>query len=279
MRKLILAGAILMLFWAVVAPQLAEPLIYDEVDFVKAGGAIARTAVPYYNRGYIRDYGFNSGQYQYALYHPPLYVYVLGASFVVLGQTEFAARFVGMLCGMLTLGLTFFIARKASPIAERSEFLGLFAMALLAINPYFIQSVLLIDIDGSVQLVLIMVFFALYFALRDVVPSKRVIALSLAFLLVLWSKATTVFALTGTLFLIHMSERNWRRALQEGVLVSILGIGAFLLSWSVYASLINVSFGDLFLYILPTGAGSLRVFLNPRAQLAFIKTLFSVTVP
>ena len=265
-------------FLTLTVPQLTRPFVYDEGDFVKGGAAILECGVPFYNRGYIADLEINHERFQYGFYHPPLYFYSLAASFALFGVSEWSARIVGVACSLATLFLTYFICldvlRRWGREDERFTFL---AVMLCAINPYFIQSSLLLDIDGSVQLLLITLFFAAHFASYDRSFLFRLVLLTAIFLLTMWSKLTTVIALPCSLGLTALFARKWLRVV-EAALVGLFGMILWYGSWQIYALAFNLTPEIIFKYFVPTGQQALFAWDSYRIQY-MIDTLLDFTIP
>ena len=57
--------------------------------------AIADTGIPYANMGYMGDRGRVTTREYYGLWHPPLYIYLLGLDVKLFGATEPSARLPG----------------------------------------------------------------------------------------------------------------------------------------------------------------------------------------
>src|SRR5262249_50339435 len=148
--------------------------------------------------------------------------------------------------------LTYFIClnifRKWGIEGNGFIFLG---VILCAINPYFIQSTLLLDIDGSVQLLLITLFFAAHFQFYDRPFLWRMGILTGIFILTMWSKLTTVITLPCSLGLIALCGRKWIRVV-EAALIGLFGTIFWYASWQIYANGFNLSPDIIFKYSLPT---------------------------
>ena len=53
--------------------------MYDDANFALGARAVAETGLPYGNQGWMSERGDFSQREQWALWHPPLYIYVIGA--------------------------------------------------------------------------------------------------------------------------------------------------------------------------------------------------------
>lgn len=216
----------LALYLLLALPGLDKPLLYDEVDFAKAGEAVARTGRPLYSRGWIYDYPRqpDSGhQYQFALYHPPLYIFTLGGVFALFGPSEAAARAVGLAGGAVTIVLVYGLGRAlfAAP--------GVAALAalMLGLSPYAIQSALLLDIDGALLTPLVLSFLYLY------VRGRR-LAAAVVLALALWAKLTTPPVLALGIGLYYAARRRWPEVATLAA-VAAGGLTLFLSSWLAVA--------------------------------------------
>src|SRR5205823_9154340 len=88
-------------------PQLARPLVYDDVNFAFAAKAVAETGLPFANAGYMSDRWDFSQREQWALWHPPLYIELLGLQFRLFGVSETSCRLLGAAFGLWTAALAY----------------------------------------------------------------------------------------------------------------------------------------------------------------------------
>ena len=82
-----------------------------DIDLLRSLVAVAETGVPYANAGFLGDRGEVGGQYQYGLWHPPLYLYTLGLGIKLFGASEATARGVGVVLMGLTAILVYLLGR------------------------------------------------------------------------------------------------------------------------------------------------------------------------
>ena len=71
-----------------------QPFVYDDVSFILGARAVADTGRPFGNQGYLLHLYWERDQW--ALWHPPLYIYLLGATWRCSGDSEPAARGLGV---------------------------------------------------------------------------------------------------------------------------------------------------------------------------------------
>jgi hypothetical protein len=98
------------------APQLGKPFVYDDVNFALGAEAVARTGLPFGNQGYLLH--LYEQREQWALWHPPLYIYALGLTMALFGSSEAALRSLGIACQVLAAGLTFDLARRLAVMRD-----------------------------------------------------------------------------------------------------------------------------------------------------------------
>jgi hypothetical protein len=227
--------------WFVV-PHLSEPFVYDDVSFALGGRAVASTGRPFGNQGYLLHLYWE--QNQWALWHPPLYVYLLGATMALFGTSEPAARSLGVVCLLLGAGLAFDLARRM--VLEhgggetRGRIGGLIAVALLVLNPLTIQATAVLDIDNTVLLVLVAVLVWAAVRLPGQWSARIVAGLALLFALCLWAKMTTPLAAGVALVFVRLFQRTgWRGAL-AAVAVVTLGTLVFVGSWVAISGIVGM---------------------------------------
>ena len=140
----------LILFSILVSGSISKDYIMDEVDFSASGKAIADMGVPLFYRS-------EELPSMYGLWHPPLMIYLIGASFLLFGQSEVSARIVPFIFSLCTVVLIYLIALR---LTKRND-VAIIASLLYTINPFVIQSSILLDIDGGLLTFAIMLFFYL----------------------------------------------------------------------------------------------------------------------
>ncbi|MDP8922383.1 MAG: glycosyltransferase family 39 protein [Chloroflexota bacterium] len=224
-----------LLWWYgwLVGPQLARPYVYDDVNFALGGRAVARTGLPYGNQGYLLHL-FEQRE-QWAIWHPPLYVYALGLWMRVFGDGEPATRSLGVLCQLLAAGVAFDIARRVAEQGggsrTRGLAAGLIAFAILLVNPLAIQAAQILDIDNTVLTLLLAA--AVWLAIR--LPGRwgwrTIIAFGLLFALTLWAKLTTPWILLAGLVFTRFFQGLGVRGALEALAVGVVGCLVFLATW------------------------------------------------
>src|SRR5579884_2597494 len=187
------SAAIIFVFIILFALTAWKPLHLDNVDFPAAAQKTAETGRPVYYRG-------ENEAIAYALYHPPLYVYLLAAWMRFFGSTETAVRLFGMLCALLQGFIVLQIIRALfGPELWRRYVPWFWAVFLL--NPYTVQTAGIADIDSTVYGPLLCLALLVVVRLdwddgvwKENAPRPwAYFYVVLALTLCLWAKLTTVF--------------------------------------------------------------------------------------
>src|SRR4029453_13831054 len=135
----------------------------DDANFGLAARAVADTGVPFGNQGWMSERGDFSQQEQWALWHPPLYVYLLGAIAKIGGWTPAVLRLPALLSGLASAALTYLLARELTHgLPQVKKVAGATAAALLLICPLTVQSALILDIDFTLLVPMTLLFLWLY---------------------------------------------------------------------------------------------------------------------
>ncbi|MBA2447662.1 MAG: glycosyltransferase family 39 protein, partial [Chloroflexi bacterium] len=230
---------ILALYGWLLAPQLGKPFVYDDVNFALGARAVAHTGLPYGNQGYLLH--LYREREQWALWHPPLYIYALGLTTMLFGESEAATRGLSVLCQLLAAGLSFDLARRlAGPGSVREPgglVAGVLAVALFLLGPLTVQAAGILDIDNTVLMLLTTLFVWVLIRLPDRWPRGTVAGLAIFYGLLLWAKLTTpLLLLAAMVFTRAFGSTGWRGAL-EALTIGALGWALFLVSWLVVTGL------------------------------------------
>jgi hypothetical protein len=210
-----------------------QPFVYDDVSFALGAKAVAQTRFPYGNQGYLLHLYWERDQW--ALWHPPLYIYLLGTTMKLFGVSETAARSLGVLCLLLGAGLAFDLARLA--VREhgggRTQALvgGLIAVALLMLNPLAIQATLVLDIDNTVLMVIVAALVWAVVRLPGLWDVRTMIGLTLLFALSLWAKMTTPLAVGVALVFVRLFQSTGWRGAAQAIVVCVVGVLVFVATW------------------------------------------------
>ncbi|MCA1647251.1 MAG: glycosyltransferase family 39 protein, partial [Chloroflexi bacterium] len=185
----LLAIGATLIYLVLVGRQLDRPLMYDDANFALAARAVAQTGLPFGNQGWMSERGDFSQREQWALWHPPLYVYAVGLFARIGGWSPPVLRLVGVLGGLSTAALTYALAGDLTrgPPGMR-QIAGGLAVVLFMLSPLVVQSTLVLDIDFAVLLPLTLLFLFLY--LRFEHTPRSWLRLGPLFAVLLWAKMT-----------------------------------------------------------------------------------------
>lgn len=213
-----------------------QPFHLDNVDFPLAGEAAARTGLPVHYRGEFTP--ALSG-----LYHPPLYIYSLGAWFRVFGAGEVQARMLGFVC-MLLLGWLW-LETGRTLYGREIENSGAWFWPLFLLNPFTLQGASITDIDTTVYGPLLAGVLLVTLRMswsdgqpRASQPGWREWALLTALMtLSLWAKLTTVWAVLAAACLLSSRRIGLQAAFRRACAAAAASVLLFLLSYALYGAL------------------------------------------
>jgi 4-amino-4-deoxy-L-arabinose transferase-like glycosyltransferase len=213
-----------------VSRQLDRPLMYDDANFALGIKAVAETGLPFGNQGWMSERGDFSQREQWALWHPPLYIYADGLLARVGGWTPPVMRLLGVVGGLATAVFTFVLARDLThgPPTMRSLAGGI-AVVLVLLSPLVIQSTLILDIDFPVLLPLTLVFLWLY--LRLEATRARWLWVAPLFGLLLWAKMTNPLPLVFVIAIWQILRRQYSKGALHFLGIGLGGAALFGLSW------------------------------------------------
>src|SRR5207253_2198265 len=185
-----------LVYLVLVGRQLGRPLMYDDANFALAARAVAETGLPFGNQGWMSERGDFLQREQWALWHPPLYVYADGLAARLGGWTPPVLRALGVTGGLATAALTYVLAADLTHgPREMKSVAGGLAAALVLVCPLVVQSTLVLDIDFPLLLPLTLLFVLLYARLEG--AHRAWLWLAPLFALLLWSKMTNPVALVA----------------------------------------------------------------------------------
>ena len=227
LASLALAGAALWLIgW-----QIDRPYVYDDVSFILGARAVADTGRPYGNQGYLLHLYWLRDQW--ALWHPPLYIFLLGLTVALFGDGERAARGLSVLCLLVGAALAFDLARRAvigrSGGPSRALVAGVLAVGLYVLNPLAIQASMILDIDNTVLMVALAALAWLAVRHPGAWSMPTLFGFAGLYALAIWAKTTTPLILGVALAFTRLfQEVGWRGALQA---LAAIGLG-----WALFAA-------------------------------------------
>jgi 4-amino-4-deoxy-L-arabinose transferase-like glycosyltransferase len=227
---LLLAIGATLVYLVLVARQIDRPLMYDDANFALAAKAVAETGLPFGNQGWMSERGDFSQREQWALWHPPLYVYADGLFARIGGWSPPVLRLVGVLGGLASAALSLALASDLTRGPPRArQVAGGVAVALFALSPLVVQSTLILDIDFTVLLPLTLLFVLVYLRLE----SRPVAWLWLGplFAVLLWAKMTNPLPLVGVIFVWQLLRGRFVPAATHALGIGLGGVALFGVSW------------------------------------------------
>jgi 4-amino-4-deoxy-L-arabinose transferase-like glycosyltransferase len=251
--------------------QLALPFVYDDVNFAFAARAVAETGLPFANAGYMSDRFDFSQREQWALWHPPLYILLLGLQFKLFGISEQSARLLGTAFGLVSAVLVYVLGTTlARGELARRRVVGLLAAAVFLLSPLAIQSALILDIDGTVLTFLLTLMVLLLVRFPPERYPSTIWLLGGLFALSLWTKMTTPLGLLGCLVVARLLAGRFQQALRELLVIGLGGSALFLVTWGLASLLFRMPFDMPFAvtWIQLLDASSSRAWLRSPVTIA-----------
>jgi 4-amino-4-deoxy-L-arabinose transferase-like glycosyltransferase len=238
--------AVAFVFLALVLAQAGKPYVLDEIDFPVAARATLESGLPIHYRG-------EHDTQALALWHPPLYIYLLAGYMGSFGDSESSVRAFGALCALLTTWLGIVLMRS---LGEVRPVASVTFAALFLLNPYTLANATVPDIDTTILPITILLFIlALTRVSRAIsmrgIKHSELLGLALLFALALWSKLTTPFALIPlTALVVLVSTRSPWSAVRTTTLMAVGGGTIFLASYWLYCRLTGLPFPYVFDFLV-----------------------------
>jgi hypothetical protein len=215
--------------------HLNDKFLADEVDFIEAGDAFAKTGRPVYYQNELNP--ANNGTW-----HPPLYVGMLGFTFYSADIGEVQARALTMIFTAMTILFVFLISLELFRKRENKYTIALMGSYIFALNPLTIQGGLLIDIDTGVLLFAMTAFLWIFLKIKDRIKLLNLLLLGLLFALLIWIKFGTPPTLLFGIFLFYALNRKFKKAVLIPIVIALVSIAVFYLSWWLVANARDLPF-------------------------------------
>ncbi|HEY7067665.1 MAG TPA: glycosyltransferase family 39 protein [Chloroflexota bacterium] len=235
-------AALLALFAVTAAQSAGRPFLFDEANFLFQARAVAETGVPYANMGYMGDRGQVTTREYYGLWHPPLYLYLLGLDLKLFGSGEPNVRLLGVALMLCTALLVYGLGRTVAGGGGHGRACGLLATALFLASPLVVQSAVVVDIDGTLLLLVVTGWALLYLRWERTASPWRLGALGALLALALWTKLTTPLGLVGVVAVYHALAGRWRLGLRQAAIIAGVGVPLFLGTWGIVAAAAHLPF-------------------------------------
>lgn len=233
--------------------QLNKTPALDEVEFIEAARAISKSGVPY--SGFWRT---PDGMqiWSYTMWHPPLYQYVSTLGLKLFTPDWAGIRLVQYVFFIGAMILLYFLFSSKNIFdtdtdsIEQRNTIASCVLFLTLINPFIIQSVLLIDIDNNIFLFFIALFLFFLVQKKDNTGVSACLILGFLFSLVLWTKMTSSPALPVIVFLYYLPRIGIRKTLSFVLKIFFIGIISFVVSYWLFTLLTATPFTQPFKHIL-----------------------------
>lgn len=229
--------------------RIQRPVAEDELHWLVAAKTLYAEGIP-------RQYLFPD---HIAAFSPHLYLHSVVLAFRLFGESEAVARLPGVISGLLTIIMVFFITKSFSQgsQAERVQWAALSSL-LYALTPAIIQGSVIIDIDNTILIPAVLFLYGAFAKYQQEKDTRWVILTGLAMATALWVRVTTPTIVAFLLsFYVLVSKNALKRKL---ILISAILSGAFLfvVSWYLYCSATGTPFCEPFTYTLGAFQGRVQ---------------------
>lgn len=182
-------------------------------------------------------------------HHPYLYVYVIKIMMSLLGPNDVVARFPGILCGVVSIILTFFIVKSCCPGEDYARVrLATITSGLYALAPTTIQGTTMIQADTSI---LVPATLLLFLSTIRYFQTKRymwLVMISCALAVSFWARLSAPTILTFALVTYLLLSKGDVKVKLTLVLALISGALLFLATWYFYCRIKGAPFLRPFMY-------------------------------
>jgi len=251
---LLVAGSLALAFYLINAVHYGQlPLRIEEGEWPPMAEAVFDTGEPVIAADETHRVRFNEDltvdQSPFiGAWHPPLYIYAIGASMSIFGtDSPHLLRGVGAAGLLIAALLLFLIARE---VTDRWRIVGGVAAILLLIHPYAVQGSLFLDIDTSIYApaALLTIWLAIRYGKRDdrLTPGA-ITAIGSSLALATWIKMPPTIVLVGVLVIWWLlSRRPVRRAIVEAGSFVACGAALFFSTYALWCSITDIPFSYTF---------------------------------
>lgn len=221
----------------------------EETDFVKPAESIANNSRPIF-------YHSEQQPVEIALWHPPMYIYLMGEVFKF-WKGEAAARSINLFFSLLTGLLIYFFCSKI--IQKNGKEIGLISSAIFFINYYVLSSSIIIDID-----VLSMFFvFSFFCCVIYYHKTKKDYLLFLGGISLIGSLANRypmIIISYAFVFVYYLINPKFKKDVKPFLTIGVLGGAIFLILWGVYSFWMEVNFFSFLFHNFELGKNQISNF-------------------
>jgi hypothetical protein len=185
------------------------------------------------------------------IWHPFLYQSILILTGKIFGVYLYKLRLIGVVCLIIDLYMLRKIANLMVDNQRDGRLLTFLSCLFFLMIPLTIDGALHIDIDNTIMLPLLLIFFYLFIRQEQTDDKRvryRILSILMCFImpLLLWSKLTTPLALPLTIGIFYILKNKPMSAVVFPI--SLVGIGGsiFALTWFFFCSYFNLPFLSIF---------------------------------
>ena len=241
-----IGGAVALFLWT--AQQIQDPYVIDEAAFPFAAKGVATNGTPYFYNGETRPTDLG-------IWHPPLYVYLLGLWIKLFGFGHIQVRGFGIMCLITTI---IFIYKTVKLFSSTTSYAPSIAGVFYCTHYFVLQSNLIPDIDGT--LLPLVISFSLYAIAKLLVnleerPYKELFLISISLGFSFSTKLTTPLLLFLPLAVVHFfRNKNIISSLLLTLAQMILGLFLFLIWWIPISKIQNLDWAFPFRFTFQSAA-------------------------
>ncbi len=239
-------GVVASFLW--IAQQIHDPYVIDEAAFPFAAKGVATNGSPYFYNGETRPTDLG-------IWHPPLYVYLLGLWIKLFGFGHIQVRGFGIICLITTI---IFIYKTVRLFSSTNSYAPSIASIFYCTHYFVIQSNLIPDIDGT--LLPLVISLSLYAIAKLLVnsnerPYKELFLISISLGFSFSTKLTTPLLLFLPLIVVHIFRS--KKIISSFLLTlaqMILGLFFFLMWWIPISKIQNLDWTFPFRFTFQSAA-------------------------
>lgn len=168
-------------------------------------------------------------------------VYLYAIAFKIFGFTAESGRLVGVLLFFATLSLIYKTTTCVFKDKINKQGIGLIACSLYAINPFVIQVSSMVVEANTITFTSTLFLYA-FLKTYQISNIKNLILAGILFGLALLTKFTIFPFLIIPIFILSIIDKGFKKSTYEISVISIIGIGLFLLVWVSYSNVMNIPF-------------------------------------
>jgi hypothetical protein len=231
-----------------IAQQIQDPYVIDEAAFPFAAKGVATNGTPYFYNGETRPTDLG-------IWHPPLYVYLLGLWIKLFGFGHIQVRGFGIMCLITTI---IFIYKTVKLFSSTNRYAPSIAGIFYCTHYFVLQSNLIPDIDGT--LLPLVISFSLYAIAKLLVnlnqrPYTELFLISVSLGFSFSTKLTTPLLLFLPLVVVHFfRSKNIVSSLLLTLAQMILGLFLFLMWWIPISRIQNLDWTFPFRFTFQSAA-------------------------